>query len=227
MILMGNIMNREIFMVKGASGSGKSTRYLYLIRFLKHIGFKFHEEFYTNINGEKEKIGIVCDDLQLFFLGKISDKTGLWRGMDDSLDIFIKIDYLFDFIRVKLDDYSFCIEGSSVTRSFRFRPIYFSENLGITSGILQYYNFDSKDNFSKRKFIRSGKVGENGWDANNSFIGDFNKSMEEISSVNIDLDIYNDNFDAPVYDIGCKVLRKLEAGFLESKFIEYCNENFK
>lgn len=219
---------KEIFMVKGASASGKSTRYLYLIRFLKSLDLKFTEYIYTSDNGKSEKFGLICEDLNLFFLGRISEKTGLWRGMDDSLDIIGNVNNLFSFIKEKSEKYSFCIEGSSIVRSYRFRPLYLRNEIGFDFVFIQYYNFKNKQDFIDRKFIRSKKIGENGWDCNESFINDYYKSLDESKKFNDDsVIVVENNFDSPVYDIGVKVLNQIGGEFLINKYIDFCNSNFK
>lgn len=215
----------ELYLVKGASASGKSTRYLYLIRYLKSIGLNF-ATVQHNGRGKLEDVGIICEELKLFFLGRISNKTGLWRGLDDSLDVFGGNNNLFDFIKTYNKEYSFCIEGSSVTRSDKFRPQFLLNSMGYSFVIVQYYNFVNKQEFIDRKFVRSGKVGENGWDVNDAFLRDMSKALDESKKFENSV-IFENNFDEPVYDIGVKIFVRMNLEFMIDDFINYCELNFK
>jgi len=222
---MKNIMG-ELYLVKGASASGKSTRYLYLIRYLKSLGCEFETISHFGARDKNEDVGIICKDLKLFFLGRISDKTGLWRGLDDSLDAFGGNKNLFSFIKSWNREYSFCIEGSSVTRSDKFRPVFLCDEMGYDFIILQYYNFKSRDEFIDRKFIRSGKVGDNGWDVNGAFLRDLEKAKVESEKVDC-CEVFEDSFDAPVWDIGVKIFVRMGLEFMIDGYIDFCNKNFK
>ena len=57
-------------MVKGTSGSGKSTRVYCFLDFLESIGMELKPYLFTNIQGEEKEVGLYSEELNMVFLGK-------------------------------------------------------------------------------------------------------------------------------------------------------------
>ena len=205
----------EIFIVKGTSGSGKSTRTTHLVNFLKSK-FEITDFIFKGI-----PIGLYWKEKNILFLGKIC-KNKVWRSFDDFDYYFTGIAEFCDYTCEHRNELSMFIEGSGVVITNRLRPNYLHEVMGIDNLFIQYYCFDTVENFSNRKFLRNGKRAENGWGKNDSFNKEFEKCRAE--SLEGDL-ILLDNFDVPVYDLGYKFLNLIGSD-LGDEFVNYCKLNF-
>jgi len=84
---------RNIVVVKGISGSGKSSRVFQIIKFLEHLGCEFEDFMYLNNESKNRNIGILCKDLNILFFGKkygYENGVERWQGYDSVTGAFLK-----------------------------------------------------------------------------------------------------------------------------------------
>ncbi len=229
-------MDNYIVCVKGASGSGKSTRVHLLLKFFEdRCGFTL-ENYY--VDGDKLKLaGVIVKELNLFVFGKFM-KNGLWGGVDGMNRHFKRpgvgvAEGLSDFLREYSEDYSFIIEGSALTFSHRHRPNFYYKELGFIKMYFQYYNFtkDQHLEYLDRIIHRKGKPpvgeGEAMWRKRKAFEDEYTKMFVETQEVKslceeAQVNCFYNMYDSPVYDLGVKLFTflGLEAFILD--FILFC-----
>jgi len=197
-----------IFVVKGISGSGKSSRVFQIIKYLEFLGCE-HEDFhYINKEGKDRIVGILYKDLNLVFLGKFykSGNVERWQGYDSVTSCFMKSEYFSEFLGDN-KNYTLFVEGAGVTQTNRLRPKFLHEELGFEKIFIQYYNYADKQDYLDRITFRSGKVPTKAtmWDKNSSFIAESIWSLED--QKHIECEVFVNQFDAPIEDLGVKFLR--------------------
>ncbi len=223
--------------MKGVSGSGKSTRAFFLLKFLEQkCGFETVDFTFTNFENKEKSIGVLVKELDLVFLGKRYLTNGFERfqGYDVTTGYFGKSSYLSDYLRDNKDNYNYIVEGAGVTATNRLRPLFLREYCGFTNIMMQYYNYgmDQKDKYLERLVYRSGKEPKIGtmWEKCDGFIADHKKSEDEIKALRINepelnmMAFYN-LFDTPAYDFGMKMLAFLDMDEFVMPFLNYCQES--
>jgi type IV secretory pathway VirB4 component len=196
-------MYKVAFIIKGISGSGKSTRILFLLNQLK-------QEFKNCLFYYNDKlIGTLFEELNLLIIGK-EQKSGLpFQGFDSVTGVFQKVENFSDFL--KNNDFNVIIEGAGITDSYRFRPKFLREYCNFDLTLIQYYSFNKtqKQQYLERIERRTGKLPKSDVMFNkiSNFEGDFNRSMKEASINDI---VYYDNYDVFVDDFFVKFIDFME-----------------
>lgn len=197
-----------IFVVKGISGSGKSSRVFQIIKYLEAIGCKYEDFHYINKEDKDRIVGILFKSLNIVFLGKFYNSGGVerWQGYDSVTSCFMKSEYFSEFLKENRN-YNLFVEGAGVTQTNRLRPHFLSNSLGFTKIFIQYYNYDNKQDYLDRIVYRSGKVPEKAtmWDKNASFIAESLWSLKDQET--IACEVFINKFDAPIEDLGVKFLK--------------------
>jgi len=218
--------DKVTIVVKGISSSGKSTRVYLFLKFLREmVEFTFHPYIYKN-----RELGLLCDDLNLLFIGKEYEGNGIirWQGLDSKTGLFGSNADISNFIRDA--DCSVIIEGAGTTQSHRFRPKYLYEYCGIRNMIIQYYSFpsDGYGFYRERVFNRTGKYpGDTMWHKNKSYLKEYNKSLLELKEIPSDCRVFIDNglFDSESWDLGVKILEFLGLGEYSDLYFLYCESS--
>jgi len=219
----------NIFVVKGQSGSGKSTRLFELIKFFKFLGYEFVDYFHKNKKNNKVHIGILNSDLNLLIIGHIFNKNGAERfnGVDDKYKKFCGVENFSDFLTEMSQIHNVVIEGS-ITRTNRLRPEFLHDYCGFDGIFVQYYSFgiDQKEEYLKRIVLRSGKEPKNetGWDVCKRYHQDYHKTVEEANNLSCNTFVSFEYFDSPVWDLGMKMLFfNNESDEVVGEFINFSN----
>ena len=224
----------KIIVVKGISGSGKSSRVFQLIKYLEVLGCQFEDFHYLNKEGKDRVVGLLCKNLGIVFLGKIykSGTVERWQGYDSVTGCFMKSEYFSEFLKDQKGKFTMFVEGAGVTQTNRLRPKFLHEQLGYESIMIQYYNYDNKQDYLDRITYRSGKVPTKAtmWDKNSSFIAESAWSL--IDQKTIDCEVYINQFNAPISDLGVKFFKFIGLDketiddFVEfTKEFDYINKN--
>ena len=200
----------DIVVVKGISGSGKSSRVFQFLKYCESIGFTLSDFKFINHEGKEKVVGILIDELNLVFIGKIY-KTGdveRWQGYDVMTGAFGKASYFSDFLEEYSQKYSFLVEGAGITQTHRLRPA-FLKGIGFDRIYVQYYNYpiEGKVEYYKRIIYRSGEKPKKDvmWDKNVGFIKDSQLSLEdkkELIEADPNIVVRVNEFDEPMYDFG-------------------------
>lgn len=226
-----------LILVKGISGSGKSTRVYLFLEYLEHIGVSFEPFKFVNIEGKEREIGVYAKDLDMVFVGKFYENGGIrrWQGYDSVTGRLHKAEGLSYFLtEMSNAGHTVVIDGAGTTASWRLRPL----ELGTTNGILNIlhirydYTDEQWDEYCKRIVYRSGKEpkGDAMWRKHGTFESDYKKAVEEAKEVN-DLgacvEVYNRSYNTPVYDLGASILKFIGLPELVDDFVTYCkNSNY-
>lgn len=59
----------SIVLVKGISGSGKSTRVYLFLEFLESLGMKLHPYKFKTLDGKEKEVGVYSEDFNMVSLG--------------------------------------------------------------------------------------------------------------------------------------------------------------
>lgn len=196
-------MLKTAFVVKGISGSGKSTRTLYLINTLREI---FTEK---SICYNDKQVGLLFEEIGVVFLGKEQKKGLPFQGYDSCTGVFEKAENLSHFM--KESEYSFVVEGSGITDSNRLRPKFLHEYCGFDVTLIQYYNFNAsqKEFYQKRILDRSGKLPnkDSMFNKIKNFEGDYERSIKEASESDL---VFYDDPSTPINDFALKFFDLIE-----------------
>jgi len=216
-----------IYVVKGVSASGKSTRVYVTLLFLKYV-FGGEPAFMQNSKGSLIEVGIEIKGLQTVFIGKEYEKAGItrWQGFDAKTNLFGNSEDFSEFLKMNYDKYSFVIEGAGVTQSNRFRPRFLREYCGFTSIFIQYYNFTEaqKEQYLDRIVNRTGCLPKKDtmWQKRKSFEFESLKVEPEFSLIECSNKFYSyDLFDTAVEDFGVKFLKFTGLPELVPDFLEF------
>ena len=228
----------SIILVKGISGSGKSTRIYMLLDFITRLGGKFLPYYYTNKEGKKLQVGVYSEDFDIVFIGKFYNKGKVhkWQGLDSMTSKLVDSDGLSEFItHVSESGSGLLLEGSGTTASWRLRPM----ELCCTNGILNIlhvrydYADDQFEEYIRRVKFRSGKApnGDSMWRKHKTFASDFNKAVNEASEINTlggNAHVLNKPFDAPVWDLGVEIFKFYGLEDIVEEFKVFCeNSNYQ
>lgn len=216
-----------ITLIKGISGSGKSTRLFYVVDFLRSYGYKMEP---LKLYGGKAEIGIQFKELQLAALGKLynSGVVERFQGMDAVTGHFGTSQGLSDYLLTISRDFSLIIEGAGTSATYRLRPNYLLNTLGFSRVYIQYYRFQptEKPDYLARIVYRSGAEPSKGtmWTKNANFSSDYKNSLLEMKGLpghERDIFLSDDSIHAPFYDFGVKFL-DLFAPQLTDDFLQFC-----
>lgn len=217
-------MNKSLTIIKGCSGSGKSTRVALFIMFLRdYCGAEVIEFQFENFLGKSKSIGLLFKRLDILFIGKYS-KDGRWQGIDSMTGHFGSSSNIEKFYIDFISKYHIIVDGAGTTESFRFRPLELMKNVKPTKLFIQYYSFalDKKHEYFARIKGRSGKnpTSDAMWKKNTLFLNAYKKSkIESIGFKNCI--VYDGNFDDNIYDFGVKWLEINGIKSYTKEFIEY------
>lgn len=213
-----------ISVVKGISGSGKSSRVFQLIKFFQNFGFSC-ENFYHN----GKLVGLMFNELNLLFIGKIykSGTIERWQGYDSVTSVFGSSENFSLFLGERNGFSNIIIEGAGVTQTNRLRPEFLFNELEFKKIYIQYYNYpsDGLDVYMDRIRERSGekKVKDTMWKKNKSFRKEFRKSIIEKNNIGSkNIFIYDSGFMADIDDFGIKFLSIMDLKNLIIEFCEFC-----
>ena len=67
----------SIVLVKGISGSGKSTRVYLFLEFLESLGMKLHPYKFKTLDGKEKEVGVYSEDFNMVFVGKFYENGGI------------------------------------------------------------------------------------------------------------------------------------------------------
>jgi len=220
--------NNSVFIVKGISASGKSSRVFQLYKYFESLGVPKHDFEYANSNNEKKTVGILFDAINVLFIGAVY-KTGdieRWQGYDSKTSSFVNSQGFSDFIEQTLPNHSILIEGAGVTQSHRLRPRFLYDYCGCKSIFIQYYNYtqQQKDKYLERVMGRSGKYpGETMWDKASAFEKENFMSISEKEDIKDLANVYVDYqlYDAPIEHFGVEFFKFLGLNDFVPGFIEF------
>lgn len=223
-------MDKSIFIVKGISGSGKSSRVFQLLKYFENLGCKLSDFHYVNCDGKDKIIGILVEEFDLIFIGKIykSGEVERWQGYDAVTGNFKKASYFSEFLENNLNKYSFLVEGAGITQTHRLRPK-FLKDLGFKNILLQYYNYPlkGKQEYYDRIIYRNGEKPKKDvmWEKNLGFINDYKFSIKEAEECgNINLRVYSNLHDTDIEDFGFKFLDFNDSNEFMEDFVKFTLE---
>jgi len=225
-------MIKSIFIAKGISGSGKSSRVFQLLKFFESCGLTLSDFKYTNVEEKEKIIGVLVEELNLIFVGKIyrSGEVERWQGYDAVTGAFKKAEYFSKFLKENLDKYSFIVEGAGITQTHRLRPKFLQE-IGFEDILIQYYNYpeDGKQEYYNRIIYRSGEKPKKDvmWDKNIGFINDCKFSRKELAQCTDEsfINVFENDFKTPIFDFGSKLIVLMnDDRFETADFIKFTEE---
>lgn len=174
----------KIIVVKGTSGTGKGTR---VVQFIEWLRTKLEPTELTYTVGDKTRpFGLKFGELKLIFVGQytVSNKSGLasWTSMDAIHAATGSGDIARDLIKCWLvQGYTLVCDGEPLMLSDKWRPGWMFKNYPIESLALLYFAYPDRYQYDARIRGRSGKeAGNSGWSRNESYSKEFEKSKAEM-----------------------------------------------
>lgn len=230
-------MDSTAFVIKGISGSGKSSRVFQLIEFFRSRGETISPLINTQ-NYKRQRVGIVLEEQRLAIFGKLY-KSGTmirWQGLDAVTFGFNGSEGISKFLADQAKYYNFIVEGAGVMDSYRFRPKFLYEECNFEKIFMQCYNYTSeqKELYIERTLLRSGRPPKKDsmWGKRKAYELEEAKSIADQQEIGKDrIELSYDLSDLPIYDFGIKYLkftgqRNLVRSFKEFvKEFDYVNRN--
>lgn len=224
-----------IILVKGISGSGKSTRVYLFLEFLEHIGCTFEPYMFQALDGKERQVGVYSPDFNMVFVGKLYENNGVrrWQGYDSMTTRLCKAEGLSFFLKEtsKLG-HGVLIDGAGTTASWRLRPLDLCGESEFTNILHVRYDYrdDQWDEYCARIAYRSGEPpkGDCMWRKHRTFMHDFEKAQREGKEVNEAggcVVLHDQSYDAPVWDLGVHILEFLGLSEMIAYFKEYCENS--
>lgn len=174
----------KIIVIKGTSGTGKGTR---VVQFIEWLRTKLEPvELQYEVGGKTRPFGLKFEELKLIFVGQytVSNKSGLasWTSMDSIHAATGSGDIARDLIKKQLESgYTLVCEGEPLMLSDKWRPEWLFKNYPIESLALLYFAYPDRYQYDARIRGRSGKeAGDSGWSRNESYSKEFEKSKAEM-----------------------------------------------
>lgn len=174
----------KIIVVKGTSATGKGTR---VVQFIEWLRTKLEPTELTYTIGDKTRpFGLKFEELKLIFVGQytVSNKSGLasWTSMDAIHAATGSGDIARDLVKGWLaQGYTLVCEGEPLMLSDKWRPEWMFKNYPIESLALLYFAYPDRYQYDARIRGRSGKeAGDSGWSRNESYSKEFEKSKTEM-----------------------------------------------
>lgn len=224
-----------IILVKGVSGSGKSTRVYCFLDYLKHIGMELKPYLWVNSAGVEKEIGVYAEDLNLLVLGKYSTVNGVhkWQGLDSVTGCFINAQGVSDFLqqagRMKLN---VLVEGAGTSVTWRLRPMELCAVCEYLNIFYFVYTFKESqwDAYSARLVYRSGQAPRSDamWRKRKGFESDYRETVqqaEELNAVGANIQIDYNLYDVPSWDLGSKLLKLWGLADLCEEYVQYTQDN--
>ncbi|ASD51567.1 putative homing endonuclease [Dickeya phage Coodle] len=224
----------KIIVVKGTSATGKGTRVVQFIEWLRTT-LNPTELTYT-IGDKKRQFGLAFEELKLLFVGQytVSNKSGLasWTSMDGIHAATSSGDITRELVKQHLEQgYTLVCEGEPLMLSDKWRPQWMFNNYPIDALSILYFNYPDRYQYDARIRGRSGKeAGDSAWSRNESYTKEFSKSKSEILSSGWDVavDSYSGQdvvyskegtklrskiamlpFDAPLWVVGNAIIMQI------------------
>ena len=116
----------SIVLVKGISGSGKSTRVYLFLEFLESLGMKLRPYKFKTLDGKEKEVGVYSEDFNMVFVGKFYENGGIrrWQGYDSMTSRLCKAEGLSYFLKeTSKAGHGVLIDGAGTTVSWRLRPL--------------------------------------------------------------------------------------------------------
>lgn len=174
----------KIIVIKGTSGTGKGTR---VVQFIEWLRTKMEPtELYYTVGDKTRPFGLKFEELKLIFVGQytVSNKSGLasWTSMDSVHAATGSGDIARDLVKGWLaQGYTLVCEGEPLMLSDKWRPEWMFKNYPIESLALLYFAYPDRYQYDARIRGRSGKeAGDSGWSRNESYSKEFEKSKAEM-----------------------------------------------
>lgn len=174
----------KIIVVKGTSATGKGTR---VVQFIEWLRTKLEPTELTYTIGDKTRpFGLKFEELKLIFVGQytVSNKSGLasWTSMDAIHAATGSGDIARDLVKGWLaQGYTLVCDGEPLMLSDKWRPEWMFKNYPIESLTLLYFAYPDRYQYDARIRGRSGKeAGNSGWSRNESYSKEFEKSKAEM-----------------------------------------------
>lgn len=229
------MIKSSIVLVKGISGSGKSTRVFLFLEYLKKIGVQIDPFFITSCDDKIKQIGVIARELNLIFVGKYYTDGGVsrWQGLDSVTSRLEDSSGLSEFIEKCAErGYNLLIEGAGTTATWRLRPKDLIENRNIKNILLVRYDYadDEKDKYHERIKYRSGKNpnSDSMWDKSHNFMNDFKKSIQESDGFSVcqnTILLHDLSYTSPTFDLGCNILSFFDCEDMCGGFMEFCESS--
>lgn len=225
-----------IVLVKGISGSGKSTRVFLLLDYLEELGERLEPYVYTPITGKTQPVGIYSPALNLVFVGKFYEDGGVkrWQGYDSMTGRLGKAEGLSHFLlHTSRERHNVLIDGAGTTVTWRLRPLDLCGTSEFTNILHIRYDYrdDQWDEYCARIAYRSGKPpkGDCMWRKHRTFQHDYEKAIVEAQAVNEaggNVVLRNQPYDAPVWDFGKELFTFYgESSEVCEDFVTFCKES--
>lgn len=221
----------SIVVIKGISGSGKSTRVYFFLEFLELLGGELKPFEFTNIDGRTDTVGVYSPDFNMVFVGKFYYDGGVrrWQGYDAMTGRLGKSPGLSHFmLEMTHRGIAVLIDGAGVTATHRLRPeCLMAESEMMNILYVRYdYREDQREEYRARIIYRSGEPpkGDQMFRKNGNFLHDYEKAVKEAELVNQcggNAVIVNQPYDAPVWDLGVRILEFFGMNDLVEPYKEY------
>lgn len=184
---------KSMIVVKGPSGTGKGTRVVQFIEFLRTM-FTPSEITYTDGAERSGKLkvkplGLAFDELKLLFVGcyTTSNKSGLasWTSMDTLHASTGSGEVARDMLKSYADQgWTLVCEGEPLMLSDKWRPKFLFDYYGLDTLSLIYFHYVNREDYDARIVGRSGKkAGDSGWSRNEGYPKEFQKSVKEMINI--------------------------------------------
>ena len=223
-----------IILVKGTSGSGKSTRVYCFLDFLESIGMELKPYKFVNIQGEEKEVGLYSEELDMVFLGKFYQDGNVrrWQGLDSVTGRLHTAEGLTYFLKeMGKRKINVLIEGAGTTVTWRLRPMELTAECEFLNILFIRYDYtlNQHEEYFKRVEYRSGKTpkGDSMWRKRKGFESDYLQSIkeaDELNAVGANIVIYNQPFSTPPYDLGCRIFEFFGMKDLCAEYKAFVNE---
>ncbi len=223
-------MENFICVVKGVSSSGKSSRTLMVLKYLKSKYINTQISI-ANPNGKMCEIGTYFPECRnLLIIGKefMSGKVEKFQGYDMHTSAFGGASGMSEWLKKHKDDFSPLIEGAGITKTHRLRPKFLYEECGYKNTLMQYYNFRETDYevYNQRVIGRSGKpCGLQMWEKTRTFIKEVEVSEQEGNEINQNTFVFGEFYDSPIDNLGLVLSQTFLIDVIDpEEFIEFCTK---
>lgn len=225
----------SIILVKGISGSGKSTRVYLFLDFLEHLGIKIEPFKFVTLDQKEKQVGVYVEEFNLIFVGKYYDNGEFkrWQGYDSMTGRLCHAEGLSHFLEgVCKMGHNVLIDGAGTTVSWRLRPLDLCGTSGFTNILHVRYDYrdDQWEEYCDRITYRSGEPpkGDCMWRKHTTFQHDFEKAVkeaEEVKECGAHVELFDEPYDVPVWDLGVKIFNFFGLADITEEFVEYCEKS--
>lgn len=222
----------SIILIKGVSGSGKSTRVYLLLDYIENLGMTLEPYFAKTLDGKTKEVGVYSKEFNIVFVGKFYDNGGIrrWQGYDSMTARLCKSEGLSYFLANEaILGHTILLDGAGVTVTHRLRPteLVLRSGFGNILHVRYDYTEDQWDEYIERIKYRSGKPprGDQMWKKRKTFQNDLLKAQEEVKGLTeygITLETYDEPYDIDVWDLGVKILEFIGHPEACEDFLDFC-----